>query len=89
MLYICGTGTQQVCILGHPVILSYPYEEKACAFQDELIGMLRYAQTIQKAFNTIAEEQKIEVLPMFLRIVQEPLKDGIKSYHTKKPSKGT
>jgi hypothetical protein len=31
--------------------------------------VLRYTQTIQEAFNAIAEQQKIEVFPVFLCIV--------------------
>jgi hypothetical protein len=37
----------------------------------------RDTETVQKALYAIAQQQKIEVLSVDIRMVQEPLKDGM------------
>jgi len=51
--------------------------EQTRPFQDELVGIRRYAETVQNALDTVAEEQDIEVFTVGLCMVQEPLKDGV------------
>jgi hypothetical protein len=77
MFGIRRSDTQQVRILGHPIVLSFPDKEQTRSLENEPVSMGRYAEPIQKALDAIAEKQEIEVFPAGSRMVQKPLENGV------------